>query len=114
MLSDLDRLPEFSDMTVAVRKGPDRPITTGDRFEQAVKVLSIEFDTDWEVTSVVADTLRLEIRSLHTALRSEPAPSDNAGGVRQASRPTESWNRTFDFHDRHGQVPHCWKELKGP
>ncbi len=57
VLSDLDRLPEFSDMTVAVRNGPGRLIATGDRFEQAVKVLGIEFDTDWEVTSVVADTL---------------------------------------------------------
>lgn len=64
VLSDIERLPELSDMTVAVRKGPGRPIQAGDRFEQVVKVLGIEFDTEWEVTEVEPDSLiRVEGRS---------------------------------------------------
>ena len=57
VLSNVERLPEFSHLTTAVRNGPDRPVQVGDRFEQAVKVLGIEFDTDWEVTEVVSDSL---------------------------------------------------------
>lgn len=64
VLCDLDRLPEFSHMTVAIRKGPGRAIATGDRFEQVVKVLGVEFDSEWEVTSVVPGSLiRVEGRS---------------------------------------------------
>ncbi len=44
-------------MTVAVRNGPGRALATGDRFEQVVKVLGIEFETDWQATSVVVDSL---------------------------------------------------------
>jgi len=64
LLSDVERLPELTEMTVAVRNGPGRPIQAGDRFEQVIKVIGIEFDTDWEVTEVVADRLiRVEGRS---------------------------------------------------
>ena len=64
LLSDVERLPELTEMTVAVRKGPGRPLQQGDRFEQVVKVLGIELDTEWEVTEVVADSLlRVEGRS---------------------------------------------------
>lgn len=64
VLSNVERLTEFSDMTVAIRKGPGRPVRPGDQFEQAVKVLGIEFDTEWEVTEVEPDTLiRIEGRS---------------------------------------------------
>lgn len=66
VLSNVERLPEFSDMTVAIRNGPGRAVQVGDTFEQAVKVLGVEFDTDWEVTEVVpAQTIRVEGRSQH-------------------------------------------------
>lgn len=64
LLCDLDRLSEFSHMTVGIRNGPGRAIATGDRFEQVVKVLGVEFDGEWEVTSVVPGSLiRIEGRS---------------------------------------------------
>jgi hypothetical protein len=67
VLSNVERLPEFSHLTVAIRNGPGRAIQVGDRFEQSVKVLGVEFDTDWEVTEVVADSLiRVEGRSQHS------------------------------------------------
>jgi uncharacterized membrane protein len=67
VLSNVERLPEFSHLTVAIRNGPGRVIEVGDRFEQSVRVLGIEFDTDWEVTEVVADTtIRVEGRSQHS------------------------------------------------
>lgn len=63
-LRDLDRLAELSEITVEVRNGPGRLIETGDRFDQIVKVAGIEFDTEWEVTEIVADSLvRVEGRS---------------------------------------------------
>ena len=66
VLSNVERLPEFSEMTVAIRNGPGRAVQVGDTFEQAVKVLGVEFDTDWEVTEVVpAQTIRVEGRSQH-------------------------------------------------
>ncbi len=64
LLSDVERLPEFSEMTVAIRNGPGRPVQKGDRFEQAVKVLGVEFDTEWEVVDVVPDSMiRVDGRS---------------------------------------------------
>ena len=66
VLSNVERLPEFSEMTVAIRNGPGRALQNGDKFEQAVKVLGIEFDTEWTVTEVVpAETIRVEGRSDH-------------------------------------------------
>ena len=61
VLSNVERLPEFSEMTVAVRNGPGRAVQTGDTFEQAVKVLGVEFDTEWQVTEVSPDSkIRVE------------------------------------------------------
>ena len=66
VLSNVERLPEFSEMTVAIRNGPGRALQNGDKFEQAVKVLGIEFDTEWTVTEVVpARTISVEGRSDH-------------------------------------------------
>ncbi|MFP5326157.1 MAG: SRPBCC family protein [Acidimicrobiia bacterium] len=63
VLSHINRLPEFSEMTVDV-KGPDRPLAVGDRFEQTVKVLGRELATEWEVVEVQAPSLlRVEGRS---------------------------------------------------
>ncbi len=54
LLADVDRLSEFSDVTVAVRNGP---VHVFDRFEQVVKVLGMEIDTKWEVVEVVPDRM---------------------------------------------------------
>lgn len=57
VLSDVERLPEFSEMTVDVRNGPGRPLRLGDRFEQVVKVLGTELETDWEVVELTPPNL---------------------------------------------------------
>lgn len=64
VLSDIERLAEFSHMTVGITRGPGRPLAVGDRFEQVVKVLHVELETDWEVTELVAGhTIQVEGRS---------------------------------------------------
>lgn len=64
VLADVERLAEFSHMTVGISNGPGRPLAVGDHFEQVVKVLHLELDTEWEVTELVADeTIRVEGRS---------------------------------------------------
>jgi ligand-binding SRPBCC domain-containing protein len=57
VLADVDRLAEFSTMTVDIRNGPGRPVQTGDRFEQVVKVLGAELESEWEVVEVQPPTL---------------------------------------------------------
>ncbi|MGZ4767714.1 MAG: SRPBCC family protein [Ilumatobacteraceae bacterium] len=64
VLADVERLADFSHMTVAVSNGPGRMLTVGDHFNQVVKVLHVELDTEWEVTEIVAgETIRVEGRS---------------------------------------------------
>jgi len=64
VLADVERLAEFSHMTVGIANGPGRAVQVGDRFDQVVKVLHLELDTEWEVTDVVADErIRVEGRS---------------------------------------------------
>lgn len=64
VLSNIERLPEFSHVSVEVRKGPGRPVQVGDTFEQVIKVLGVHLDTEWEVTEVQPDSLlRVEGRS---------------------------------------------------
>jgi uncharacterized membrane protein len=61
VLAEVERLPQFSDMTVDVRNGPGRPVQVGDRFEQVVKVLGTELETEWEVVELApASLLRFE------------------------------------------------------
>lgn len=63
-LANVERLPEFSDMTVEIKNGPGRTVQVGDTFDQVVKVLGRELDTEWEVTEVAQDSLiRVEGRS---------------------------------------------------
>jgi carbon monoxide dehydrogenase subunit G len=64
VLADVERLAEFSHMTVAVRNAPGRALAVGDHFEQVIKILHIELDTEWEVTQLITDELiRVEGRS---------------------------------------------------
>lgn len=57
VLLDIERLPEFSDMTVDIRGGPGRPLQVGDTFEQVVRVAGKELETDWRVVAVEPDRL---------------------------------------------------------
>jgi carbon monoxide dehydrogenase subunit G len=64
VLADVERLAEFSHMTVGISNGPGRMLAVGDHFDQVVKVLHIELDTEWEVTELVeGETIRVEGRS---------------------------------------------------
>jgi hypothetical protein len=64
VLADVERLAEFSHMTVGISNGPGRRLAVGDHFDQVVKVLHVELDTQWEVTDlVVGETIRVEGRS---------------------------------------------------
>ena len=64
VLADIERLAEFSHMTVGISNGPGRMLAVGDHFDQVVKVLHIELDTEWEVTEIVpGETIRVEGRS---------------------------------------------------
>jgi uncharacterized membrane protein len=56
VLADVERLPEFSEMTVDI-KGPGRPVEAGDRFQQVVKILGKELASEWEVVTVERPTL---------------------------------------------------------
>lgn len=64
VLTDIERLAEFSQMTVGISNGPGRPLAVGDRFDQVVKVLHVELDTEWEVTQMVpGESIRVDGRS---------------------------------------------------
>lgn len=52
VLSRVDRLREFSEMTVDVRDHPGRPVVAGDTFVQVVKVAGIDLTSEWEVVEV--------------------------------------------------------------
>jgi ligand-binding SRPBCC domain-containing protein len=52
VLSNVERLTDFSEMTVAVNNGPGRAVQSGDRFEQVVKVAGVELETEWQVLEV--------------------------------------------------------------
>ena len=55
VLTDIDRLAEFSHMTVGISNSPGRTLAVGDHFDQVVKVLHIELETEWEVTQLVVN-----------------------------------------------------------
>ena len=56
VLEEVERLSEFSDMTVDV-KGPGRPLRRGDTFEQVVKVLGKQLETTWTLVEVEPDSM---------------------------------------------------------
>lgn len=57
ILAEVERLPEFSGMTVAVRNGPGRPIQAGDIFDQVVTVLGKELESEWRAVEIDAPSL---------------------------------------------------------
>ena len=57
VLADVERLPEFSAMTVDIRNGPGRPVQAGDRFDQVVKILGKELESEWRVVEVQEPSL---------------------------------------------------------
>ena len=57
VLANVERLPEFSAMTVDVRNGPGRPVQAGDRFDQVVKILGKELESEWRVVEVQPPSL---------------------------------------------------------
>jgi carbon monoxide dehydrogenase subunit G len=64
VLTDIERLAEFSHMSVAIKNGPGRALAKGDHFDQVVTVLHVELDTEWEVTELVEGvSIRVEGRS---------------------------------------------------
>lgn len=64
VLPNVERLSEFSHLTVGIRRDPGRPVEVGDTFEQTVKVFGVDLDTEREVTEVSPNTLiRFEGRS---------------------------------------------------
>jgi uncharacterized membrane protein len=52
VLSRVDRLREFSEMTVEVRDHPGRPVVAGDTFVQVIKVAGVDLTSEWEVVEV--------------------------------------------------------------
>lgn len=64
VLADVERLAEFSHMTVGISNGPGRPLAVGDGFNQVVKVLHVELGAECGVTEIVTDErIRVEGRS---------------------------------------------------
>ena len=57
VLADVERLPEFSAMTVDIRNGPGRPVQVGDRFDQVVRILGKELESEWRVVEVQEPSL---------------------------------------------------------
>ena len=52
LLTDLDRLPDWSTITVATHGAPNQPISKGDTFRQTLRVIGRELDTEWTVTEL--------------------------------------------------------------
>jgi hypothetical protein len=49
LLTDLDRLPDWSTITIARHDAPAQPISKGDTFRQSLRVVGRQLDTDWTV-----------------------------------------------------------------
>ncbi len=52
LLTDLDRLPDWSTITVATHDAPSQPLRTGDTFRQSLRIVGRSIDTDWTVTEL--------------------------------------------------------------
>ena len=80
-LSRVDHLPLYSHLTVGVTNAPARPVQVGDTFGQLVRVLGVDFETDWVVMEVEQDrTIRVQ----------GTAPADGTATVVQTVEPAGS------------------------
>lgn len=52
VLTDLDRLPDWSTVTVSTHDAPPKPLSAGQTFRQTLRVLGRNLDVDWEVKEV--------------------------------------------------------------
>jgi carbon monoxide dehydrogenase subunit G len=52
LLADLDRLPDWSTITVATHDAPDQPLSKGNTFRQTLRVMGRQLETDWTVTEL--------------------------------------------------------------
>ena len=52
VLTDLDRLPDWSTITVSTHGAPGQPISHGDTFHQTLRLFGRELETDWTVTEL--------------------------------------------------------------
>ena len=52
VLVDLDRLPRWATILVENHDTPGRPLQTGDRFRQTIRIAGIHLQTDWRVHEV--------------------------------------------------------------
>ncbi len=79
LLTDLDRLPEWSTVTVATSDAPSGELRQGDRFRQTLRVVGKQIDAQWTVTELD--------RPRHVAYEATGPPglaADGAdGGVRE-------------------------------
>lgn len=90
-LCRVDRLPRYSHLTVSVTGAPARPVAVGDVFGQVVRVLGVEFETDWVVMHL--DPGRL----IHV---DGTSPANGTATVVQSVEPTEAGCRvhmTVDY-----------------
>ena len=52
LLTDLDRLPEWSTVTVATQDAPSGELRQGDTFRQTLRVVGKQIDAEWTVTEL--------------------------------------------------------------
>src|SRR5690606_32051415 len=95
VFSNVERLSEFSHLTVEIRKGPGRTVEVDDTFEQTVKVFGVDLDTEWEVTELSPNTLvRFEGRSKGdgpASLTQRISADGEAAGWSSRSTATHRW-----------------------
>lgn len=52
LLADLDRLPDWSTITVATHDAPDQPLAKGNTFRQTLRIMGRQLETDWTITEL--------------------------------------------------------------
>jgi hypothetical protein len=93
VLTDLDRLPDWSTITVATRDAPAQPLSKGDTFRQSLRVVGRQLDNDWTVTdSTVLGTSRTKPKGRRRRgfgwHRASRPPTKDAGARSSTARRT--------------------------
>jgi uncharacterized membrane protein len=52
LLADLDRLPDWSTITVVTHDDPDQPLAKGSAFRQTLRIMGRQLETDWTITEL--------------------------------------------------------------